>query len=133
MSDSPTGGLRGALAQLGLSSLALLRTRLALVALEFDEARERWTNDLILVGVAAVGFAFALFAASTLIVVLFWETHRLGVLAVVALVYLLIGLAALWRINVSRRTRAPPFAATLAEFERDQQWLGAQMDDGAKK
>jgi uncharacterized membrane protein YqjE len=133
VSDSPSGGLRGALAQLGLSSLALLRTRLALASLEFDEERELRINDLILVGIAAVAFAFALFAASTLIVVLFWETHRLGVLAVVALVYLLIGLGALWRIDVRRRTRAPPFAATLAEFERDRQWLGAQMDDGAKK
>jgi uncharacterized membrane protein YqjE len=133
VSESSTTGLRGALAQLGASSLALLRTRLALASLEFDEERERRTNDLILVGVAAVSFAFALFAASALIVVVFWETHRVGVLAVVALTYLLIGLVALWRIDVRRRTHAPPFAATLAELERDRQWLAARMSEKSRQ
>ncbi len=133
MSDGPPGGLRSALAELGASALALLRTRLALASLEFDEERERRTNDLILVGVAAVAFAFALLAASALVVVLFWETHPLGALAGVALAYLLIGLVALWRIEVRRRTHPPPFATTLAELGRDRQWLAAQMGDGTKK
>jgi uncharacterized membrane protein YqjE len=112
-------GLRGALAQLGGSLLASLRTRLELVALEFNEERERTIARLVLSLVAVLFFAFALFTASALVVVLFWETHRIAALCGITVVYLLIGCAAWWRLRVHQRDDAPPFAATLAELGRD--------------
>ncbi len=133
MSDGSPGGLSGALVRLGASTLGFLRTRLELAALEFSEERERKKSLAFLIGVAAVGFHFALLAASAFVVVLFWDTHRLAALASLAIVYLLIGLAALWRISIRRRTDPSPFAATLAEIERDRQWLAGQTGDGNEK
>jgi uncharacterized membrane protein YqjE len=120
-------GLRGALAQLGGSLLALLRTRLELVALEFDEERERTTARLVLSLVAVLFFAFAVFAASALVVVLFWETHRIAALCGITVAYLLVGCAAWWRLRVHQRDDAPPFAATLAELEHDRAWLAGEV------
>jgi len=53
-----------------------------------------------------------LFAVSVLVVFLFWDSHPVGALVGVTLVYLAIGAAALVVLQRSRETR--PFAATLA-------------------
>jgi len=87
-------GLRGAFAQLGASLLALLRTRLELVALEFDEERERTGEQLALTLVAMLFFAFAVFGATSFVVAWFWDTHRYVTLGAVTLVYLAIACVA---------------------------------------
>ena len=66
-------------------------------------------------------------AASALVVVIFWDDHRVAALVGVTAFYLLVGLVALWRIDVKRRTDPPPFAATLAEIERDREWLSTRV------
>jgi uncharacterized membrane protein YqjE len=117
------GGLRGALGAFGTSLLGLAHTRLELVAVEFDEVRERTVVRLTLLFTALLSFGFAVLVASALVVVVFWDSHRIAALCSVMIAYLLIGLVALWRLSVRSRTDAPPFAATMAEFERDRAWL----------
>jgi len=133
VSGAPSGGLSGAIARLGESALGLVRTRIELAALEFSEEQERRKEQVLLIGVAAIAFAFALFAASAFVVAYYWESYRLAALAGVTILYLLIGVAALWRMEVQGRTTRRPFAATLAELERDRQWLSEQFGDGADK
>jgi uncharacterized membrane protein YqjE len=101
----------------------LLRTRLELVAVEFDEERGRIAERLVLIFVAVLFFAFAVVAASALVVVWFWDTHRIAAILGVTLFHLLVGSAALWRLGARQRTAASPFAATIAELERDRVWL----------
>ena len=131
LSDGTPGGarrgLRGVLAELGSALLGLARTRLELVAVEFDEVRERSLLKLALVLAAFAAFAFALLAASALVVVAFWDTHRIGALFGVLIAYLVLGFAALWRLSVHRKTDARPFAATLAELERDREWFADKL------
>jgi len=127
--STPRGGLRGALAQVGVSLLDLVRTRLELAALEFTEQRERAKSGLILLLVAMFFFAFAILAASALIVLFFWDTHRLPALAAVAAGHLLIGVIALMRLKAREKSAAAPFAQTLAEFERDRQWMTGEVRD----
>jgi len=122
-------GLKGAAADLAAALLGLGQTRLELVAVEFEEARARTTQNLALVMVAALCFAFALLAASLLVVVLFWDTHRIAALCGVAVVYALVGLLAVWRLAERRKPHAPAFAATLAELERDRAWLASRFGD----
>jgi uncharacterized membrane protein YqjE len=133
VSDSPPGGsargLRGALAVLGGSLLGLLHTRLSLVAVELDEARERAFARVVMVAVAALGFGFALFGASALIVIAFWDTNRIAALCAVILAYLVIGVAALWRLSALGKSEGPPFAETIAQFERDRSWLAGKPGD----
>jgi uncharacterized membrane protein YqjE len=129
--STSTGGLRGALARIGVSFLDLVRTRLELAALEFTEQRERAKSGLLLLLIAVFFVSFAILTASALIVVIFWDTHRLAALAAVAAGHLLIGVIALWRLKVSERSASAPFAQTLAEFERDRQWVTGEARDEA--
>jgi uncharacterized membrane protein YqjE len=131
VSDGTPGGsgrgLHGALGKLGTSLLGLAHTRLELVAVEFDEVRERTVVQLALLLAALLSFAFALLAASMLVVVYFWDTNRIAALCGVTIAYVLIGLFALWRLSVRRQTDAPPFEATRAELERDRAWLADKL------
>lgn len=133
MSSAPPRGLSAALARLGESSLELVRTRIQLAALELSEENERRKDQVLLIGIAAIAFAFALFAASAFVVAYFWDSYRLAALAGVTILYLLIGAGALWRLDFQRRTAPRPFSATLTELERDRQWLAEQFGDGADK
>ena len=125
------GGLSGALGQFGASLVGLVHTRVELAALELGETRERTVEAFVLVLVAVLFLAFAVLAASAVVVVLFWDTYRIAALCGVTLVYLLIGLLALWRLTLRRRGDRPLFAGTLAELERDRAWLADKL--GADK
>jgi uncharacterized membrane protein YqjE len=122
-----SGGLRDALARLAAGVLSLVQTRAELAALEFDEARERAKDRLVLIVVAAVCFAIGLLAATAFVVVYFWDSYRLAALGVVTLLWLLGGLLALWRVSVRQRTDPSPFSATLAEFQRDREWISKHL------
>ncbi|MDH5247076.1 MAG: phage holin family protein, partial [Betaproteobacteria bacterium] len=98
-------GLRSATVQLAESLLGLGRTRLELAAVEFEEARARASERLVLVLIAGLCFALAVLAASMLVVVLFWDTHRIAALCGVTIVYALLGLAALWRLAAQKRSQ----------------------------
>ncbi|HTR57424.1 MAG TPA: phage holin family protein [Casimicrobiaceae bacterium] len=117
----PAGGISGALSQLATSLVAILHTRFELLTVEFEEERERAKDLVVLTVIATVFFSFALIVLSVLVVFLFWDTHPVGALVGVTLVYLAIGAAALVVLQRGRETR--PFAATLAELEKDVQSL----------
>lgn len=118
-----SGGLRGALARLGAAGIEFSRTRVELATVEFAEERERTTRRIAFVAAAALGFGFALLGASALVVVWFWDTHRLVALGAVTVVYALIGVVAVVRLQALQRDAPKPFATTLAELERDRDWL----------
>jgi uncharacterized membrane protein YqjE len=121
--------LRGAAGRLAAALLDAGRTRLELAAVEFEEARARATDNLVLVLVAAAAFGFALLAASMLVVVLFWDSYRIAALAGMTLVYVLIGVFALWRVSEHKKADPPAFAATLAELERDRAFIASRFGD----
>jgi uncharacterized membrane protein YqjE len=124
-------GLSGALSRLAASAAGLLRTRAELAAIEFDEARELAKDRLVLLGVGLICLVAGTLGASAFVVVYFWDTYRLTALGVVTAAYLLGGALALWRFSVRRRTDPKPFAATVAELERDRAWLAGER--GAPK
>jgi uncharacterized membrane protein YqjE len=120
-------GLSGALARLAGALVDFGRTRLELASVEFGEERERTFERMLLTVTAALGFGFALLAASAFVVVWFWDTHRLLALAGVTLFYALVGVVAVLRLRDQRQSAPRPFAATLTELERDRQWLGERL------
>jgi uncharacterized membrane protein YqjE len=129
----PRHDLRGAAGRLATALLDAGRTRLELAALEFEEARARATDNLVLVLVAAAAFGFAVLAASMLVVVLFWDSNRIAALAGMALLYLLIGVFALWRVSEHKKADPRAFAATLAELERDRAFVASRLGDGGDR
>ncbi len=119
--SSTTPGLRDSLARLAANALSLVHTRLALAGVELAEERDRLKSQLTLLVVGAVAAAFAMIWASALVVALYWDTHRAAAIAALAVFYAVVAAWALWRATAIRRAAPAPFAATLAELEKDRQ------------
>ena len=117
---NPLGtGLPGSLHALAESVLALVGARVELFAVELQEQKARAEQKLVLAVLAALFLAVGLLLAAFLVVVLFWETHRMAAASGATLFCLGIGgwaLVRLWQVN---RDGPPPFAATMSEFADD--------------
>jgi uncharacterized membrane protein YqjE len=120
-------GLRGALGRLAESGLALVRTRAELAALEFAESRDRARDQLVLAAILGVALAFAWGALCAWIVAAFWDTHRLLALGSIVVFHLVVAAVAWLRLRSAQATSSAPFAQTLAELDRDRQWLAEQF------
>jgi uncharacterized membrane protein YqjE len=125
----PPGGLQDALTRLTSAAVALVRTRAEIAALDFDEAGKRAKQRAILLVAGLLCLGVGILAATAFVVVYFWDTHRLTAFGLITIAYLLVGVLALWRFNVRQATDPPPFAATLAELERDVQWIARKSGD----
>ncbi|MFM1988941.1 MAG: hypothetical protein RJA99_1898 [Pseudomonadota bacterium] len=122
--DAPSpAGLRDLLGRLAASLASAVDTRVQLAALEFAEERDRARDRLVLVLVAAIAAGFALLALNALVVAVLWD--RLGWVSLALLVALWTAVAAVAvaRLSQASRREQRPFSATLAEFERDRDWL----------
>lgn len=119
MTDQPDPGPGSPLRALGGDVLALARVRLELLAVELKEESRRQKRMLWLAVLASLLLAAGLLALAVLVVVVFWDTHRVAALAAVCAAYLGAGGWALARLLDIVRNAPPPFGATLAEFERD--------------
>jgi len=119
----PSPGRTGPLRDLLGAAVGLLGTHVELFGLELQEEKER-LRELLLLGIlAGAGLTLGLLLASAFLVVLFWDSYRLQVLG--ALILACLGLSA-WAFAALRRrlTAHPnPFAASVAELERDRQHL----------
>lgn len=123
MSDSPSPGVKEALGALGADLAALARVRLELFAIELREASQRQKRMLQLAVVAALFLAAGLLALGVLVVVLFWDSYRVAALVGVCIAYLGVGGWAFLRLRDIAENGPAPFAATIAEFERDLEML----------
>ena len=113
------GGISGALSRLSGSLIALLRTRIELATVEFDEERERIKEMLLLVVCTALLGMFALLFASVFVIVYFWDSNRLVATGAVAVFYVVLTMAVYARMKQRVRDKPAPFAATLSELEQD--------------
>jgi uncharacterized membrane protein YqjE len=118
--ESPRSrGLSDSIFRLGGTALALLRTRLELATVEFEEERERATELLVLVLSGVLLALFALLFASIFVIAYFWEAYRLWAIAGVTLFYVALAIVTFTRLQQRRRDKPAPFAATLAELGHD--------------
>jgi len=114
-----SAGFGGALSGLAATLVATLHTRLELATVEFAEQRERAKLMLVLLVIATVFSCFALVALSVLAVALLWNTYPFAALCGVVITYVVIAAVALLALRRNTHAMARPFAATLAELERD--------------
>ena len=105
-------------------SAALLENvhlRLELLALELGEERRRASRAVFL-GFALTLAVFMVFlCANALVLIAFWDTHRIPVAIGLCAFYGL--LAAALAVAARARRDSPAFAATRAVFERDRRVL----------
>jgi uncharacterized membrane protein YqjE len=109
----------GALSGMAATAVALLRTRLELATVEFEEERERIKFVLVLIVVATMFACFAIVAVSVWVVVWLWDSHPLAGIAGVAIFHALVAIGAVLALKQRVQAHGRPFAATLAELERD--------------
>lgn len=116
-------GFFSALRKVGTSLGAIAATRLELASTELSLARIQFFR-LLVFGLAAAMFGLvALIAASLLVAVIFWETHRIEAMVALVVVYTLVALVLALRLKRELREAPPMFAATLAELRLDAEAL----------
>jgi len=130
-SEQSPRSLRGAAARLGASLLGVVRTRLELASIELAEERDRIQQQLTLLLAALATFMFAALFIATWVIAYFWDTHRLTAIAIVAIVFAGTGAALLILRSQAAKTAPTPFAATIAEFERDRAALAGRAPPAA--
>ncbi|MEO8719175.1 MAG: phage holin family protein [Burkholderiales bacterium] len=104
--------------------LGLARTRLELLSVEMQELLARLV--LVMVGAVAAILLGALALGFGAVALVLWVApeYRVAVAAGLAGVFLVAAAFIAWRVR--REARARPFAASLGEFERDEQALAAR-------
>lgn len=119
MSEHETDGWFSSVRRLASSALGLARTRVELFAVELQEEKLRAINLTVWLGIAlALGATGVLVAVGTLAWFL-WQVAGYAGLIGLALVLLIAAGGILWRLR-REITRGPaPFAATVAEFQKD--------------
>jgi uncharacterized membrane protein YqjE len=102
-----------------------LRTRLLLFANELEEQGARIAQMAALWALAGFCLALAVVLGAVLLVVLFWDTHRVEVLAFLTGLFAAGGIGAALVARALARARPKAFASTLAELAVDHDALGS--------
>lgn len=119
----PGSGLLNSLQGLAATLLAILQTRLDLLATEFEQEKRRVLRVMAWGAVAVFLGCSGLIFLAALITVLFWDEHRVLVLSLITLSFWLGCGGILWWIRSRLQSPADMLAGTLAELEQDQQSL----------
>ena len=124
MADTPNQtaeGLLNSLKNLAVTLIAIVHTRLELLSTDLEEGRERLISLLAMIFVSLFCLCFGAVLLTLLIVVIFWDTHRL--LALGTLTGLFIAAGAVLGIMALRALKSMPrmFEASLAELIKDHQ------------
>ncbi|MFI8747883.1 phage holin family protein [Pseudomonas sp. NPDC077186] len=109
--------------RLGAALLGLLQGHLALLGHELEDQRNQALRALLLGGLC-LGFALLLLIGlSALLLILYWDSHRLAVAVGLCLFYAAGLLASGAWLALSLQRAEPPFAASLEELQRDREQL----------
>ena len=119
-------GLLESLRNLARTSLAIVQTRLEIFASEIDEQRALLARIAVLAAIAAFCLGLAIILIVLFIAVLFWDTHRLLAIGVLAGVFAVGGIAACLMLWAAIVRRPKLLSATLAELRKDRTKLEGQ-------
>jgi uncharacterized membrane protein YqjE len=119
--NQPAEGLLNSLKNLTVTLIAIIHTRLELISSDLEEGRERFISLLAMAFVSLFSLCFGAVLLTILVVVVFWDTHRLLVLGSLTGLFLMTG-AVLGAVVVSKLKSMPRmFEASLAELIKDHQ------------
>lgn len=106
---------------------SLVKTRLELLSLELAEEKDRLLSVLLFGAVGLLFVHLALTVVAVLVGLFFWGTeYRYIALAILVLVYALIGLGCLAMVKKKLAQAASPFDATIEALRADVQALRGQ-------
>ena len=111
--------IAAAVGRIGVTVLAMARTRLALAAVEVQEEAQRILGYVAWTLLAAFLGAGAFMLVALFVIVLFWDTHRLLAIGCVAGIFALAAAVILLQVRARFAARPPMMAATLTELNKD--------------
>lgn len=117
--SDPTEGLKASAGRAANSALTLLRTRLELASIELAEERERLYVRLGLLFAAVLLMVFGVLGLGILVAVYFWDTQRVAAVLIPTAVCMVAGWLLFHKSKTIAQVGGLPFAATLAEFDKD--------------
>lgn len=120
-------GLFESLSMFGATLVAIAHTRLELLSIDLEEEREHLLSILLLALAAVFLLGIGVVLTSMLLVVVFWETHRILVLSILTSLFLLLGIGTGIYALHKVRTKPRLFTSTLAELHKDQQQLSSRL------
>ena len=106
-------------AQVAATLAAIVQTRLALAAVEMEEESLRFLSYLALAMLALLCLFVGLVLIVFLVIVLFWDTHRIAAIAITAAVFIVAALATLLGVRASFRNKPKLLSFTLSELNKD--------------
>lgn len=119
-------GLLTSLKSLTATFISIAHTRLDLLCTDMEEERQRLVSLLAMAFISLFCLCVGVVLLAILVVVMFWNTHRLLVLGLITGIFLISG-AMLWALAMHALKSMPRmFAASLAELSKDRQQIDAQ-------
>ena len=111
------------LKKLGGAFVGLLQGHLELLSIEFQEEKSRTFRLFLFAGLCLVFSLLVLLGISTVVLIAFWDTHRLPAAIGLCMVFAIALLVCVLRAAKLARDGASPFRATVAELARDKERL----------
>lgn len=105
--------------------ISMVRTRLGLLAIELMEEKSRIWLMLVLTALALVFASMALLMLSLLVVVAFWDDHRMLAIGGLLAFYVAGAIGSLLALRYKAKMGSPLFAHTLRELSKD----GDELED----
>lgn len=120
MDETPPseGGIFSGVARLFQTLRDTAANRVELFLVELQEERIRLIDALLWVAVAIVCALMTLLMITLMVVVIFWDTHRLLVLSLVTVAYAVAAVVAMVKLR-SQLQRWRAFSATLEQIKKD--------------
>jgi uncharacterized membrane protein YqjE len=118
-SQGAASSLLGSLKRMFATLIELAGTRLELATTELEEERVRLQEIAIYGVIAAFLISIGILFATFLVIVIFWDTHRLEVVGICAAVYLVLGIASALVVRSKLRSKPKAFSTTIAELQKD--------------
>jgi len=120
---SESGGLMESLKRMAGTLLVIFQTRLELFSIEMEEERLNIKQMLLYASIALLFFALAIILLTAFVVVVFWDSYRLQVLASFAGLYFVAGLLAWNALHRVANKKSQLFSASLAALADDRDQL----------
>ncbi len=117
------GGLLRSIKHLAGKLLGAAQTRLEILATEIEEERMRLEQLLLIALAAAFCLGMGIVLCVALVVVYYWDTHRLAAIGILAAGFIAAGALLGWILRDKAKTRPKPFAITRGELAKDRAML----------
>jgi uncharacterized membrane protein YqjE len=118
-----SAGLMDSAKRLASTLIAIISTRLELLANELQEERLRLTQIFLLSLFALFCFGMGVLLLTVFITVLFWDDHRLAVLGGLCILFFVLGTLMAMMLRNKAQSRPKLFSASMAELARDREQL----------